>query len=307
VDRIESPNRPPPHRKRILPIREVSKTAWLACLFDPKMRVEFGRVILGSAPPLWRTQPRSRFSFGTHYLFYSDRNQIECTTATQTFLAPPRTLLWFPPGFEYHLHNRSKKELKGFFRIRFRIVDQQTLLTPWQDAQCLRNATFFPPLVHQFDLEYRIPTDFSFQRIRGFLSVLSTDAFRCPSLDDQQEAGLTRAQIAKLVQYVSDNIKERLRPAHLAEQLELSSAYFARIFRKTFKCSPRRWLVEERVRLGAQKLHDTQSNVSEIAYELGYEDPQLFSRQFKQVMGCSPKGYRSAKYLPNHRKNQLPD
>ena len=36
----------------------------------------------------------------------------------------------------------------------------------------------------------------------------------------------------------------------------------------------------------------TDKNVSEIAYELGFQYPQHFTRFFKQNMGCTPNEYR---------------
>ena len=40
----------------------------------------------------------------------------------------------------------------------------------------------------------------------------------------------------------------------------------------------------------------THANVSEVAYSLGFEYPQYFTRFFKQKMGITPKQYRNTKY-----------
>ena len=46
------------------------------------------------------------------------------------------------------------------------------------------------------------------------------------------------------------------------------------------------------MRLATVRLLETNSNISEIALQLGYRDVFLFSRQFKAVHGLSPKAYR---------------
>lgn len=38
-------------------------------------------------------------------------------------------------------------------------------------------------------------------------------------------------------------------------------------------------------------------NISEIAYSLGYQYPQYFSRAFKKTVGCTPNEYRSRQSL----------
>jgi AraC-like DNA-binding protein len=42
----------------------------------------------------------------------------------------------------------------------------------------------------------------------------------------------------------------------------------------------------------SQLLKETRLTVKEIAREMGYADPYIFSRAFKLVMGVSPKKFR---------------
>lgn len=52
-------------------------------------------------------------------------------------------------------------------------------------------------------------------------------------------------------------------------------------------------LIRERLVLEAKKLlHLTHKNISEIAFELGFEDEFYFSKYFKKEVGVSPKIYR---------------
>jgi AraC-like DNA-binding protein len=50
--------------------------------------------------------------------------------------------------------------------------------------------------------------------------------------------------------------------------------------------------MRQRLHYAAQRLLESGLNVTEAALELGYSDVFLFSRQFKQVLGCSPRTYR---------------
>lgn len=40
-------------------------------------------------------------------------------------------------------------------------------------------------------------------------------------------------------------------------------------------------------------LVDPTKSVSDVAYALGYQYPQYFSKAFKRVVGCSPNEYRN--------------
>ncbi len=59
---------------------------------------------------------------------------------------------------------------------------------------------------------------------------------------------------------------------------------------------PPLYYVQNRIMLEAKRLlHYTDKSITEIAYELGYEDVQSFSRFFKKQQGMSPVGYKKEK------------
>ena len=78
----------------------------------------------------------------------------------------------------------------------------------------------------------------------------------------------------------------------MARKLQLSRDYMNRLCRATFGISAERWLICQRIRSAAQRLAESTLNVSQIAEEYGYTSLYFFSRQFRQVMGCSPVEWR---------------
>jgi AraC-like DNA-binding protein len=57
--------------------------------------------------------------------------------------------------------------------------------------------------------------------------------------------------------------------------------------------APKTWLVRRRIHHAALRLDESDDPVSVVASDLGYPDLFLFSRQFKMVMGRSPRHYRA--------------
>ncbi len=86
-------------------------------------------------------------------------------------------------------------------------------------------------------------------------------------------------------------------PTELARVCQLSLPYFTRQFTRTFGRSPRRFLLEERMRLAGVRLIESSDSVSQIARSLGYGDVFAFSRQFKVIHGQSPTLYRASHSL----------
>ena len=80
---------------------------------------------------------------------------------------------------------------------------------------------------------------------------------------------------------------------YCADKLNLSSGYFSDLIKKETGRSAQdhiQNLIIERAKL---ELTATSKSVSEVAYSLGFEYPQYFSRQFKKRTGLTPNEYRN--------------
>jgi len=90
------------------------------------------------------------------------------------------------------------------------------------------------------------------------------------------------------------NYMFNLSVAEYARIAERSLASFKREFREYYHTTPGRWLTQKR--LGTcQLLNTSKKNITEIAYDSGFENVSHFSRIFKEKYGASPLQYRNQK------------
>lgn len=100
------------------------------------------------------------------------------------------------------------------------------------------------------------------------------------------------AVVKKVVDYIETHIDEDLPLDKIADTLNYSKFYLARIFTEETKCTVYKYIQGRRLTLAAQKLVETEQPIVEIAYEAHYDSQQAFTLAFKQVYGCTPKIYR---------------
>ncbi|WP_433229538.1 helix-turn-helix domain-containing protein [Micromonospora sp. CA-248260] len=81
----------------------------------------------------------------------------------------------------------------------------------------------------------------------------------------------------------------------LARIALVSEAHFIRTFRATFGETPHRYLQRRRVERAMSMLVETDRDVTEICYAVGFSSLGSFSRTFRQIVGESPTGYRSSR------------
>lgn len=80
--------------------------------------------------------------------------------------------------------------------------------------------------------------------------------------------------------------------AYCAEQLHLSANYFGDLVKKETGKSAQEYIQQKMMDAAKDMMAGSDKNVSEIAYALGYQYPQYFSRAFKKMVGCTPNEYR---------------
>lgn len=101
-------------------------------------------------------------------------------------------------------------------------------------------------------------------------------------------------QIAK--HYIEDNYNKNIKLEDVAEQVYLTPSYFGIFFKKEFGETFSYYIINLRINKAKELLKDLKYNVSEIANEVGYQDPRHFSKLFKEHVGVTPKEYRKIHY-----------
>jgi AraC family transcriptional activator of pobA len=80
----------------------------------------------------------------------------------------------------------------------------------------------------------------------------------------------------------------------LSEQLNLSPGYLSDVLRSAIGRNAQQYIHLKLIEKAKEKLSTTGLSVSEIAYDLGFEHPQSFSKLFKSKTKMSPVEFRSS-------------
>lgn len=90
------------------------------------------------------------------------------------------------------------------------------------------------------------------------------------------------------------NFRYNLSLEEYAKLTHRSLSSFKREFQSCFNESPGKWLLRRRLDYAAALLRGSKRNVTEVAFESGFEDVSHFSRVFKEKFGLSPMSFRES-------------
>ncbi len=99
------------------------------------------------------------------------------------------------------------------------------------------------------------------------------------------------ARISKAIAYLETNLAKPVHMADLASTTHMSLISLRRDFKAATGFAPIEYLIRLRIMRGAELLRQGQLNVTETAFQTGFNDSNYFSRQFRKVMGMSPKTF----------------
>jgi AraC-like DNA-binding protein len=100
------------------------------------------------------------------------------------------------------------------------------------------------------------------------------------------------------IQLVKNNIDNPdLKISFLCKELLVTEATLGRKVKAYTGQSVGRYITSIRMAVARQLLKESGLNISEIAYRVGYQDPNTISRYFKKDAGISPSGFRKRRKL----------
>jgi AraC-like DNA-binding protein len=146
----------------------------------------------------------------------------------------------------------------------------------------------------EIELKTRAP-GFGFQATALFMQIVCYLARCYSNFKSPDSRALLRS--AEAIAHLESNFAEPLNLDHLAQIAHMSKRSFIRSFQAATGNSPIAYLIELRVRHACRLLRQSDQSVTEIAFQVGFNDSNYFARQFRNITGHTPRSYR----LQQHR------
>jgi signal transduction histidine kinase/DNA-binding response OmpR family regulator len=115
-----------------------------------------------------------------------------------------------------------------------------------------------------------------------------------PEPEHIKVTSLDEKLVEDAVKYVEKNMERPdLSVEELSRQLGMSRVHLYKRMRQVTGKTPIEFIRVMRLKRAAQLLRESQLNVSEIAYRVGFNNPKYFSNYFKQEFGVLPSVYQA--------------
>ncbi len=109
--------------------------------------------------------------------------------------------------------------------------------------------------------------------------------------------------ILKAQSYIEKNYQDRISIEFLSTKLSIGRRNFDRRFIKATGITPLDYLQRVKVEAAKKSLEDTRKTVTEVMYDVGYNDTKAFREVFNRITGMSPIDYKSRynrDYIPKN-------
>ena len=108
------------------------------------------------------------------------------------------------------------------------------------------------------------------------------------------QPALSNPKLSKYVAFtlaVETQLTEQHDVHTIAKQLAMTPSRLYGVVKEFSGLSPKEWITNRLIQEAQRKLHYSSSSVKELAYELGFDDPDYFSRLFKKNTGKSVSAF----------------
>jgi Response regulator containing CheY-like receiver domain and AraC-type DNA-binding domain len=98
--------------------------------------------------------------------------------------------------------------------------------------------------------------------------------------------------VGKAKEYMRNHYTKDLSLEEVAKYVDISPYYFSKLFKEEERENFIDYLISLRIDRAKELLHETEKSIKEVCSEVGYSDPNYFSRIFKKIVGYTPTEYR---------------
>ncbi len=105
---------------------------------------------------------------------------------------------------------------------------------------------------------------------------------------DHNDEPIREAQV-----FIEENFGEKLTVDHIASKFALSRRNFVRRFKKATANTPLEYIQRVKIEAAKKRFETSADNVTEVMYNVGYNDTKSFRELFRKHTGLTPSEYRT--------------
>ena len=103
-----------------------------------------------------------------------------------------------------------------------------------------------------------------------------------------------RRRAVEAALWLEEHAHQEIDLERMARHADLSPFHFLRLFARVLGVTPHQYLVRCRLRHAARLLADPAHRITDVAFDVGFQDLSNFVRTFRRAAGVSPRAFRRA-------------
>ena len=110
-----------------------------------------------------------------------------------------------------------------------------------------------------------------------------------------QKKEYSNEAIEKAQEYIRQNYRKDLSLEGMSRQMDMSPYYFSKLFKEVTGSNFVEYVTGVRMKRARELLLEGRKSIKQICAEIGYGDPNYFSRIFKKYEGCTPTEFKEGR------------
>ncbi len=181
------------------------------------------------------------------------------------------------PGYQALFRMESSRDASQRFRSRLHLMPHE--------------LTGVTGIIDQLDFELaKRGPGFGFMATSLFMQIVGY-LCRCYSHHHSSDSRAI-LRIAEAITHLERRSDEEIRLDELAEIAGMPKRTFIRAFQAATGSTPIAYLIQLRVGRAATLLRGGDESITDIAFRVGFSDSNYFTRQFRRLLGVTPRAYR---------------
>ena len=129
------------------------------------------------------------------------------------------------------------------------------------------------------------------QLLSGYVNMLLGYISSYDNTSSQAEKE-TAEDIHQALLFIHNNFQNEIRAEDVAKSINWGYSRFRKVFLQQTGMTPYQYIQETRIKQSKFLIMNSTKTLKEIAYEVGFNNPDYFSTAFRRITGVSPMEFR---------------